>query len=119
MVVDPIESTYFHNVNVYRVVDNVDEWGETIQTRVKVYENLKCAVSFTNPNDRNKAPIVFSGVETNKLEYHHKLYINPRYKLVGGDEVECIQNGITYLIGEPMVYPSHQEVAMLRRWEDM
>lgn len=116
---NPIESTYFHTVNVYRTVDVIDEWGETIQSREKIYENLKCAVSFTGTNDRNKAPIVFSGKETNKVEYHHKLYINPRYVLKGGDEVECLENGITYLAGEPMVYTSHQEVAMLRRWENM
>ena len=116
---NPIESTYFNRINVYRTVDTVDEWGETIQSREMIYENLKCAVSFTNINDRNKAPIVFTGRETNKIEYHHKLYINPRYKLIGGDEVECLENGITYLIGDAMVYPSHQEVAMLRRWEDM
>lgn len=119
MISSAIESTYFHRANVYRTEDVVDEWGETVQTRVLVYENIPCAISFTNPNDRNKAPIVFSGVETNKLEYHHKLYLNPRYTILGGDEVESLQSGIIYLVGEPMVYPSHQEVAMLRRWEDM
>lgn len=119
MITNPIESTYFHRVNVYRTTDVVDEWGETVQTRVLVYEKIPCAVSFTNPNDRNKAPIVFAGRETNKLEYHHKLYVNPRYKFIAGDEVENLETGIVYLIGEPMIYPSHQEIAMLRRWEDM
>ena len=84
MISSAIESTYFHKANVYRTEDVVDEWGETVQTRVLVYENIPCAISFTNPNDRNKAPIVFSGVETNKLEYHHKLYLNPRYTILGG-----------------------------------
>ena len=119
MVINPIESTYFHTINVYRTVDVIDEWGETVQSREKVYENLKCAVSFTSINERNKAPYVFSGVETNKIEYHHKLYINPRYKLCGGDEIECLETGITYLAGEAMVYPTHQEIAILRRWEHM
>jgi hypothetical protein len=117
VITNPIESTYFHRVNVYRTTDVVDEWGETVQTRVLVYEKIPCAVSFTNPNDRNKAPIVFAGRETNKLEYHHKLYVNPRYKFVAGDEVEHIETGMIYLIGDPMVYPSHQEIAMLRRWD--
>lgn len=119
MIASAIESTYFHKVNVYRTMDVVDEWGETVQTRELVHENMPCAVSFTNVNDRNKAPIVFSGSETNKLEYHHKIYANPKYLIVPGDEIENIQTGIRYLAGEPMVYPCHQEVAMLRRWEDM
>ena len=119
MILNPIESTYFHKVNVYRTVDTVDEWGETVQTRELVHENMPCAVSFTNPKDRNKAPIVFSGKETNKLEYHHDLFANPRYKIVAGDEVEHMATGITYITGDPMIYPCHQMVALLRRWEDM
>lgn len=118
-MIEPIEMTYFHTANVYRTVHEDDEWGETRQTRVLVHSGVPCAISFTNPNDRNKAPVVFKGYESNKLEYHHKFYLNPRYKILGGDEVEHIQTGVTYLAGEPMVYPSHQEVAILRRWEDM
>ena len=42
-----------------------------------------------------------------------------KYRSVAGDEIEHMATGITYLAGESMVYPCHQMVAMLRRWEDM
>lgn len=116
---DPIESTYFHKVNVYRIGTSVTEWGETLQKREIVYENLKCAVSFTGMNDRNKAPFVYIDTVTAKLEYHSKLYFNPRYDILAGDEIEDISTGRTYLAGECAIYDSHKEVVMLRRWKDI
>lgn len=118
-MISPIESTYCHTINVYRVVDTVDQWGETRQTREKVLSDIKCAVSYTNPNDRNKAPMIFAGAEGNRMEFHFKLYLNPKYTILAGDEIEHIQTGQKYLAGMPMKYPSHQELAILYRWEEM
>lgn len=116
---DPIESTYHDRVNVYRLTKLTTEWGEETHQRTLVYKNLKCAVSFTGMNDRNKAPFVYIDTVTAKLEYHSKLYFNPRYEIIAGDEVEDISTGRKYLAGECAIYNSHKEVVMLRRWKDI
>jgi hypothetical protein len=116
---DPIESTYKHKINVYRNTEIETEWGETLHERVVVYDHIKCAISFQGYNDRNKAPMVFSDMVTNKIEYFLKLYLNPKYNIMMGDEIEDIQTGIKYLAGVSMNFGSHQELAMLMRWQDI
>lgn len=116
---DPIETTYLDHVSVYRMTHTETEWGEDIHSRELVYENIQCAVSFSGLNDRNKAPFVYIDMVTAKMEYHNKLFYNPRYEILPGDEIVHIESGREYLAGENATYNSHKELVMLRRWKDL
>lgn len=107
---DILEATYFDTCTVERKQKIKNPiTGVTETTLVKVYENIKCALSKLN----NQNQVMETG-ETGKLVYNHKLFHNPKYDLLSGDVVTVNTMGkiSVYLATEGFSYPSHTETIL-------
>ncbi len=79
-----------------------------------IYENEPCALSMTQGST--------SGLDTvQKIEYIAKLFASPKVVIKAGDivtvkrTVGTVTNSITFTAGEPVLYPSHIEVPLIRK----
>ena len=103
-----LEATYFDTCTVERKqkVKNPNT-GVTETVLVKVYENIKCALSKIDNQ------IMASG-DTGSLIYNHKLFHNPSYEILKGDTVSVNTMGkiSVYLASDGFPYPSHTETIL-------
>lgn len=111
-----VESRYNGTFSTFETVQETDpETNITKETEVPVYEDRPCRLDIdTSPAtvDANGAPAIAQAVT---LLCSPALIINPGTKIV------VTQNGrtATYTAsGMPVVYPSHQEIALVsaERW---
>lgn len=103
-----LEATYFDTCTVQRNQIIKDEvTGASKTTLVKVYENIKCALS------KMDNQVIETG-DTGTLVYNHKLFHNPKYDLLSGDVVTVNTMGkiSVYLATEGFSYPSHTETIL-------
>lgn len=110
-----IESTYWHSCYVYRDIEVEDEVGRTtFQKDATIYSNVPCALSKTSDtfNTVQQVP--------NEIKYTMKLFMSPAYQIHTGDKVKVLfENGVERILkaGESFLYPTHQEIPMLREDE--
>ena len=107
-----IEATYFDRCDVYRMEDVQQDNGSYKQQRVKVFEDLSCALSI------GSRPVINSITENdykqgdvaNIVKTQDRLYLNPSYIIKQGDELIIRRYGreIKATAGNPFVYDSHQ-----------
>lgn len=108
---DILEATYFDTCTVERKQKIKNPiTGVTEATLVKVYENIKCALS------KMDNQIIENG-DTGKLIYNHKLFHNPKYDILKGDIVTVSTMGkiSVYLASEGFSYPSHIETILSKK----
>lgn len=112
----PVESKYCGVCNIYEKQDATDSTTNiTSQTWVKVVESQPCRMvveSSPATVNQNGAPAV-SEIIT--------LLISPTVEILPGSGIEILQEGREEYFkraGIPIVYPSHQEVTLVRveRW---
>ncbi|PZM65348.1 ABC transporter ATP-binding protein [Paenibacillus dendritiformis] len=85
--------------------------GETKNELAPVYVDQPCRIS-------QKALAVNGQREAqNVISYETKLFIAPELEIKQGDTIEVVRGNVTrtYTAGEPFLYPTHQEVILLRK----
>ncbi len=111
-MMEAIESTYFDKCDVYRM-DNVSlPNGSVKQQRIKVYENIPCALSI------GSRPVLNSltendyrqGEALNRIQTQDRLYLSPFLIINQGDEIQISHYGrqIKATAGNPFLYDTHQ-----------
>lgn len=106
-----IESTYFGVMDIYEQKD-VEVRNRTRQQTIKVYENVKCALSKKNPTNTNM------NSQYGDLDYSYEIFTCPEIKIKAGSIIHVTQEGMELElknIGEPHVYPTHQEIICQRK----
>ncbi|AUM66322.1 ABC transporter ATP-binding protein [Brevibacillus laterosporus] len=103
-----IEMTYTDRCSVYRVVEVEKPSGETITERKTIYDSIKCALSKKDAYPADQTNTV------NKVQFVMKLFLNPMFTILPGDEIHVESFGATYktIAGMPRPYDSHQEIAL-------
>lgn len=108
-----LERTYNHKMTVIRVgeyedVDGITKFGEST-----VYSDVKCALSQTSKFNTTQ------GIK-NDIKYTSKVFASPEFQIYAGDKISIqFENGLkrTHKAGESFIYPSHQEIPLLREEE--
>jgi len=107
-----VESTYYDKCSVRRKSTTLSAYKVTSQAYATVHTDLPCALSKKELGNANKVTV------ENEINYNSILFLPPEYTIIAGDEitVTITANGEIrkYKAGEPMVYPTHQEVQLLR-----
>lgn len=117
MVTDPIfeseakalEATYYHKATVKRATAKKGKYLDDFEM-LTVYEDIPCAVSFTQGSNQDLS------TTTQGIVYDAVLFARPEIDIKAGDMV--IANVLNHLYefraGEGVVYQSHVEVPLLR-----
>ena len=106
-----IEATYFGVMDIYEEKD-VEVRNRTRQKAVKVHEDIKCALSKRNPTNTNM------NAQYGDLDYTYEIFTYPDIKIKAGSTIHVSQEGMELElknIGEPHVYPTHQEIICQRK----
>lgn len=108
---EAIESTYFGVMDIYEKKD-IEYKDRTRQENVKVFEKVKCALSKKNPTYTNM------NEQYGNLDYTYEIFTNPEIKIKSGSIIYVSQEGMNFKlenIGEPHIYPTHQEIICQRK----
>jgi len=106
-----IETTYFDVMDIFELKD-ITVRNRTRQELTKVYENIPCALSKRNPTN------VYMNNEYGNMDYTYELFTSPNIIIKAGSIVKVTQQGKVYELenlGEPMLYPTHQEIICQRK----
>ena len=113
-----LQSQYKHTATIKRNVETETAYGETIANNVDdddnvpIYTDIKCYCS----QQQSK---ISQGI-TNNIDYTVKLFTMPNYDIKTGDVITVtFENNQqrTYKTGEPLLYLTHQEIALIRNTE--
>ena len=102
-----LESTYYDNCDIYRILEKEDEDGVTKQEKTLIYDNEKCSLSQKSNN-------ILTVTNTyNDLKTSHMLFLSDECKIKSADIIHIKNKGIYLKAGEVFTYPnSHSEVAV-------
>ncbi|SEG70265.1 ABC transporter ATP-binding protein [Paenibacillus sp. UNC499MF] len=106
-----IEQHYTDRCTISRVIELEKPSGETVQDFSPAYLDQPCQLS-------QKALAVNDQTEAqNNIAYETKLFIAPELTILQGDEVTVkhVERELTFVAGEPYLYPTHQEVVLQRK----
>lgn len=108
---DILATTYYHRADVLRPQAVVDEMGYDDFKDVKVYENLECAVSFSQGSTADITDT------TQPINYIAILHARPEVKILSGDiiKADVLGNPYVFRAGEGVVWQSHIEVPLIRK----
>lgn len=114
-MINPIEKTYLDTCSVYRMVSAKQSNGSLKQTRTSVYSNIPCAYSVgTRPalNQMMATGKVRQTDVADLIKTQDRMYLNPSYTILQGDEIVVTRYGRTYNLyaGRPFVYDTHQQL---------
>ncbi|WP_217563064.1 ABC transporter ATP-binding protein [Paenibacillus sp. GbtcB18] len=106
-----LESSYADTATIIRVIEVEKPSGETVQKFDPVYSDQPCRLSqkVLAVNDQTEAQ--------NNITYLTKLFIAPELTILQGYEVTVKHVGreLSFVAGEPYLYPTHQEVILQRK----
>lgn len=109
-----LELLYIDTCTVYRAVKKPSDTSSATKLVLGPVEGLTdipCRVS-NKSLDTNEQTVA-----QGNITYESKLFINPDIELFSGDRVYITRNGINrkYILGEPFLYPTHQEMSIQRK----
>ena len=104
-----LETTYYHTMTVKRPKDTTRKHLDEFKYEV-VYEDVKCAVSFTQGSKGDLSDTV------QVVQYDATLFARPGIRILAGDILICNILGEIYEFraGEGYLYQSHIEVPLIR-----
>lgn len=105
-----LESLYTDRATIQRQQEVVKPNKATDVVPVTVYESQPCRISQAGmPKDGQTEA-------QNDIDYVAKLFISPDVVILQGDTVTVQRGGVvrSYQAGEPVPYPTHQEVSLRR-----
>lgn len=107
--IEILAKTYYHTCKVIRPTESKGDIFDDFKDSV-VYENLDCAISFTQGSTQGLSDTVQS------IEYVATLFARPDIVIEPGDKIKAKVFGKTYnfLAGEGAVYQSHIEIPLIR-----
>lgn len=101
-----IEMLYDGICDIFRSVIEESESGISYERREKVYEGIKCRISYESSKSAQKSETITTASQSIKL------FLPLGYEIKNGDMVFITQNGISEkykLCGKVSVYKNHQE----------
>ena len=109
-----IEATYSGLMTVYRRFPKIEN-GRTVFREEAVYTALPCALSRGASTRRQGDALRNNTIAT--VQYDAKVFLAPEPLIPPGSRVLVLQDGMSrnfVTSGEPMVYPTHQEIVLSR-----
>lgn len=106
---DILAETYYHTCNVKRPASKARKFLDGFDYEM-VYENIACAISFTQGSTEDLS------TTTQDIQYIAKLFARPEIEILAGDIIEADVLGHPYKFraGEGYWYQSHIEVPLIR-----
>ncbi|OQB15716.1 MAG: hypothetical protein BWY15_00429 [Firmicutes bacterium ADurb.Bin193] len=106
-----IETTYEGSASITEYEEYTVESGAT-RHRELVRDGIPCALSQKSGKAADRRD------DRSVIEYDAKLFVAPEHIIKPGSKITILQNGmnLTFVsVGEPFLYPTHQEVILKRK----